>query len=180
MSDLNEDAKKFVDRMEKQMKRGFIQIVVLAMLSNGSSHGYQIIKNFEENPIWNATASSIYPILKSLCEKNFIDYNEKKDGERTRKVYQITKKGEKALELIHERHTKILTSINSIAKLRINDHIKRDSPFPIPRLFLSHVNKIIEGSNSDELHKLKTKIEILIQNLNQLLEKIKNKIDKKE
>ncbi len=180
MSDLNEDAKKFVDRMEKQMKRGFIKIVVLAMLSNGPSHGYQIIKNFEENPIWNATASSIYPILKSLCEKNFIDFDEKKDGERIRKVYQITRKGEKALELIHERHAKILTSINSIAKLRINDHIKMDFPFPIPKLFLSHIKKVIEESSSDDLQKLRTKIEILIKNLNQLLEKIKNKIDKKE
>ncbi|MBY9006552.1 MAG: PadR family transcriptional regulator [Candidatus Lokiarchaeota archaeon] len=182
MSDLNEDAKNFVDKMEKEMKRGFIKIIVLAILANGPSHGYQIIKNIEDNTIWKASASSIYPLLKSLSEKNFINYEEEKDGERIRKVYELTKKGEKALELVHQRHRKILTSIDSIVKMKIKSNSKMPFPFPNPKQMYSYFEKLINESNSEELYNLKTVAKHHVQNLNQLLEKINNKInnDKKQ
>ena len=178
MLDLNEDARKFVERMEKEMKRGFINILVLYMLKNGHSHGYKIIKNIENHTIWHASASSIYPILKKLTEKDFINYDEESDGERNRKVYFLTKKGEKVLEILDEKHREMRSSIDSIIKSRLIGKSKDKFPIPSPSFIISHFDNIIKESDLDDLHKIETKVGHSIEKLKQVHDKIIKKIKK--
>ena len=77
--------------MKPQVKKGILEIFVLAILSKGESYGYQIINDLSDNVI--ITESTLYPILRRLLNQGELEsYNELFQG-RNRKYYRITKKG---------------------------------------------------------------------------------------
>ena len=53
--------------MDVQLKRGVLEICVLAVLNRGESYGYQMIKDLSS--CIEVSESTLYPILKRL-EKN--------------------------------------------------------------------------------------------------------------
>jgi PadR family transcriptional regulator PadR len=77
--------------MKPQVKKGILEIFVLAILSKGESYGYQIINDLSDTVI--ITESTLYPILRRLLNQGELEsYNELFQG-RNRKYYRITKKG---------------------------------------------------------------------------------------
>ena len=77
--------------MDVQIKRGLLEVCVLAALSRGDSYGYQIIKDIE--PFISISESTLYPILRRLEEgKHLTVYSVAHNG-RLRKYYQITDAG---------------------------------------------------------------------------------------
>jgi PadR family transcriptional regulator PadR len=77
--------------MKPQVKKGILEIFVLAILSKGESYGYQIINDLSDTVI--ITESTLYPILRRLLNQGELEsYNELFQG-RNRKYYKITKKG---------------------------------------------------------------------------------------
>lgn len=86
--------------MDAQLKRGLMEICVLAATQGKDTYGYQIIKDI--SPKLEMTESTLYPILKRLETGNFLSvYNVEHNG-RLRKYYRITDAG----------------------KLRINDFVR--------------------------------------------------------
>ena len=77
--------------MKPQMKKGIVEIFVLAILKKGPSYGYKIV--FDLSKYVDISESTLYPILRRL-EKNgeLRTYNELFQG-RNRKYYAITVKG---------------------------------------------------------------------------------------
>ena len=53
--------------MDAQLKRGLLDICVLTAIKNEDSYGYKIIKDLK--PYIELTESTLYTILKRLCEK---------------------------------------------------------------------------------------------------------------
>jgi PadR family transcriptional regulator, regulatory protein PadR len=75
--------------------------IILSVLKNGDSYGYEIVQRVKElthNEIkWQE--ASIYPVLKKLENQGMIkSYWRVKEGERPRKYYTIQSEGEKLLE----------------------------------------------------------------------------------
>lgn len=87
--------------MDNQLKRGFLEISVLAALKNNDLYGYKLIEVL--SPYIEISESTLYPILKRLeaneCLSNYtIEHNS-----RLRKYYKITEKGcEKILVFLEE------------------------------------------------------------------------------
>lgn len=82
--------------MDVQIKRGLLEVCVLAALSRGDSYGYQIIKDIE--PYISISESTLYPILRRLEEgKHLTVYSVAHNG-RLRKYYKITDSGRERLE----------------------------------------------------------------------------------
>lgn len=77
--------------MDAQMKRGFLEACVLAVLARGESYGYQIIK--EVPPTLGLTESTLYPLLKRLEGAGCIAVRSAEHNGRLRKYYRITKQG---------------------------------------------------------------------------------------
>jgi DNA-binding PadR family transcriptional regulator len=50
--------------MDIQLKRGLLDVCVLAAIKNGESYGYQIIKDMK--PYVEISESTLYPILRRL------------------------------------------------------------------------------------------------------------------
>ncbi len=79
--------------MDRELKKGIIEIFVLAALLEESSYGYKIVSDLK--PLIKISESTLYPILRRLEEqKKLKTYNEVIDG-RNRKYYEITNKGKK-------------------------------------------------------------------------------------
>ena len=71
--------------MESQLKRGLIEICVLAAIRKQDSYGYQIIKDI--SPYLSISESTLYPILKRLeSNGNLTVYSIEHNG-RLRKYY---------------------------------------------------------------------------------------------
>lgn len=82
--------------MREQVKKGVLEIFVLAMLTQGDSYGYKIVSDLS-NYI-TISESTLYPILRRLEKSGELKtYNELFQG-RNRKYYQITPKGKKHID----------------------------------------------------------------------------------
>lgn len=77
--------------MDAQIKRGLLEVCVLAALSRGDSYGYQIIKDIE--PYISISESTLYPILRRLEEGKCLTVYSVAHNGRLRKYYQITDAG---------------------------------------------------------------------------------------
>lgn len=77
--------------MDIQIKRGLLDICVLAAIKYKDSYGYQIIKDMK--PYMQISESTLYPILRRLEEGAFLSVYSVEHNGRLRKYYRITEKG---------------------------------------------------------------------------------------
>lgn len=77
--------------MDIQLKRGLLDVCVLAAIQNEESYGYKIIKDLE--PYTKLSESTLYTILKRLDGANMLTVRTAEHGGRLRKYYKITREG---------------------------------------------------------------------------------------
>jgi PadR family transcriptional regulator PadR len=77
--------------MDNQLKRGLLDVCVLAAIKNEDSYGYQIIKDVR--PYVELSESTLYTILKRLELAEMLTVQSSEHGGRLRKYYYITRKG---------------------------------------------------------------------------------------
>ena len=77
--------------MDIQLKRGLLEVSVLAAIKDQDSYGYQIIKDMK--PYLALSESTLYTILKRLETANMLTVRTAEHGGRLRKYYQITDSG---------------------------------------------------------------------------------------
>ena len=77
--------------MDIQLKRGILDVCVLAAIKDADSYGYQIIKDLK--PYIDLSESTLYTILKRLETAGMLTVRTSEHGGRLRKYYHITKAG---------------------------------------------------------------------------------------
>ncbi len=77
--------------MDVQLKRGLLDVCVLAAIKHKDSYGYQIIKDMK--PYVVLSESTLYTILKRLETAQMLTVRTAEHGGRLRKYYHITKLG---------------------------------------------------------------------------------------
>ena len=82
--------------MDIQLKRGLLDVCVLAAIKNADSYGYQIIKDMK--PYLALSESTLYTILKRLEAAELLTVRSAEHGGRLRKYYRITEKGIRRIE----------------------------------------------------------------------------------
>lgn len=82
--------------MDIQMKRGLLDVCVLAAIKDEDSYGYQIIKDVK--PYVEISESTLYPILRRLESTELLTVRTAEHNGRLRKYYHITEKGLKRIE----------------------------------------------------------------------------------
>lgn len=83
--------------MDIQIKRGLLDVCVLAAIKDEDSYGYRIIKDVK--PYVEISESTLYPILRRLETASLLTVRTAEHNGRLRKYYHITEKG---LERIKE------------------------------------------------------------------------------
>lgn len=82
--------------MDVQLKRGLLEVCVLAAIKTGDSYGYQIIKDMK--PYLALSESTLYTVLKRLEAAELLTVRTAEHNGRLRKYYHITEAGRQRLE----------------------------------------------------------------------------------
>ena len=82
--------------MDIQLKRGMLDVCVLAAIQNEDSYGYKIIKDLA--PDIELSESTLYTILKRLESAQMLTVYSMEHGGRLRKYYHITDRGRERIE----------------------------------------------------------------------------------
>lgn len=80
--------------------RASLNYFVLMLLRTNPKHGYMLMQDIERHTQghWRPSHSAIYKLLNRLETDGYITSWEEKDGERVRRVYQISEEGVALLE----------------------------------------------------------------------------------
>lgn len=87
--------RKGVSNMDVQLKRGLLDVCVLAAIEQEDSYGYQIIKDMQ--PYVELSESTLYPILRRLESADCLSVRSAEHNGRLRKYYHITPQGRQRL-----------------------------------------------------------------------------------
>jgi transcriptional regulator, padR family len=93
--------------MDIQLKRGLLDVCVLAAIKNEDSYGYKIIKDMK--PYLELSESTLYTILKRLETAEMLTVRTSEHGGRLRKYYHITKAGLRRLEEFKEEWREVMS-----------------------------------------------------------------------
>ena len=77
--------------MDVQLKRGMLDVCVLAAIKSEDSYGYKIIKDVK--PYIELSESTLYTILKRLESAKMLTVHSLEHNGRLRKYYHITETG---------------------------------------------------------------------------------------
>ena len=100
--------------MDIQLKRGLLDVCVLAAIKNEDSYGYKIIKDM--NPYLELSESTLYTILKRLETGKMLTVRSVEHEGRLRKYYHITAKGIERIEEFREDWKEILSIYHFIVR----------------------------------------------------------------
>lgn len=100
--------------MDIQLKRGLLDVCVLAAIKNGDSYGYQIMKDMK--PYLELSESTLYTILKRLETAHMLTVRSQEHDGRLRKYYHITEQGIERLEEFREDWKEILSIYRFITR----------------------------------------------------------------
>jgi PadR family transcriptional regulator PadR len=100
--------------MDIQLKRGLLDVCVLAAIKNQDSYGYKIIKDMK--PYIELSESTLYTILKRLEMADMLTVHTLEHGGRLRKYYHITDVGLKRIEDFKIEWEEILSIYRFVTK----------------------------------------------------------------
>ena len=100
--------------MDVQLKRGLLDVCVLAAIKNQDSYGYKIIKDMK--PYLELSESTLYTILKRLEAAQMLTVRTAEHGGRLRKYYHITAQGLRRIEEFRTEWQEILSIYRFVTK----------------------------------------------------------------
>lgn len=100
--------------MDVQLKRGLLDVCVLAAIRSEDSYGYQIIKDMK--PYIELSESTLYTILKRLETAKMLTVHTLEHDGRLRKYYHITDEGLKRIEEFRADWKEILSIYRFVTK----------------------------------------------------------------
>ncbi len=100
--------------MDIQLKRGLLDVCVLAAIKSEDSYGYKIIKDMK--PYIELSESTLYTILKRLETADMLTVRTTEHEGRLRKYYHITQKGLNRIEDFKDEWKEILSIYQFVTK----------------------------------------------------------------
>jgi PadR family transcriptional regulator PadR len=100
--------------MDVQLKRGLLDICVLAAIKDEESYGYQIVKDMK--PYVDISESTLYPILRRLETAELLTVRSAEHNGRLRKYYRITDAGLSRIRAFKEEWREIMSIYSFVTK----------------------------------------------------------------
>jgi PadR family transcriptional regulator PadR len=91
--------------MDIQLKKGLLELMVLASIKYEDSYGYKIIQDISS--IIEVSESTLYPILKRLEKQKLVKSYNTTYNSRIRKYYKIITKGREKLSKATEDYEEV-------------------------------------------------------------------------
>src|SRR5215469_4752239 len=107
--------------LDRELKKGSAELLVLSLLEGRQRHGYEISKQieYESGGVLVFNVASLYPLLYRLEKRGWIQGRwVDKPGQRRRRYYQITPQGRKILKAQRNNWKAFVAAIGRIAGVR--------------------------------------------------------------
>ena len=105
--------------MDIQLKRGLLDVCVLAAIKDEDSYGYKIIKDLK--PCIELSESTLYTILKRLESAKMLTVRSAEHEGRLRKYYRITDAGIKRIEEFKTEWKEVISIYRFVTKEEGNE-----------------------------------------------------------
>jgi DNA-binding PadR family transcriptional regulator len=113
-------AETFHDRATQELKRGVLQVAVLALLRR-RTYGYDLLRVLSERG-FAAEEGTLYPVLRRLEGEGLLASEWDTSGSRPRKYYESTDTGRAALSALTAEWSRVDTSLRSVLHESENGH----------------------------------------------------------
>lgn len=102
--------------IDKSLISGSTSMLILRLLEDKDMYGYEMIENLEKksNNVFTLKAGTLYPLLHSLEEKDYLTAYEDEVNGKVRKYYSITKNGKKYLKSKKEEWNEYQTAVLNV------------------------------------------------------------------
>jgi len=110
-----------VSLLERELKRGSAEVLILALLEQRQRHGYEIGRLIEERSRGAISfhIASLYPTLYRLEDKELIEGRwVERSGQRRRRYYRLTAAGRKVLASQRSVWDQFFVALNRVARIR--------------------------------------------------------------
>jgi PadR family transcriptional regulator len=107
--------------LERELKRGSTEVLILALLEDRQRHGYEIGRLIDERSEGTISfhVASLYPTLYRLEDKGLIDGRwVEKAGQRRRRYYRLTLAGRKMLASQRTTWQTFFLALDRVAGIR--------------------------------------------------------------
>lgn len=102
--------------IDKSLIQGSLSMLILRLLEEKDMYGYEMIEMLrgKSNNVFELKAGSLYPLLHSLEEKNFVTSYEDDSSGKTRKYYHLSGEGKRFLKEKKEEWEVYSTAVSSV------------------------------------------------------------------
>lgn len=106
--------------LDRELKKGSTELLVLSLVEERSRHGYEIGKLIEERSrgVVQLHVASLYPLLYRLERRGWLAGRwVEKPGERRRRFYRLTPAGRKVLDAQRAAWQQFVVAVRRVARL---------------------------------------------------------------
>ena len=146
---------------KKLLFKGYLKLLVLAILDKGPMHAYGIIKELEKSSGFKPSPGALYPILKRLLREGLVEAEPGGHETPGTRLYKITSKGR---EFLDARKSELDEAMRVVRSWRRFQEIKGYRVFHVVDEILDVVNTLDEKKLS-ELRKLIAEFELNVLKL---------------
>lgn len=100
-----------------QLRKGLVELAVLAVLREGEAYGYQILQKLTEVDGFAITESTVYPILARLSQDGLVKVRAAPSpAGPPRRYYRLTSLGQARLREMNDHWKHVQDSLNDLLK----------------------------------------------------------------
>jgi transcriptional regulator len=110
-----------INKLERELKRGSAELLILALLEERQRHGYEIGRLIADRSggAINFHIASLYPTLYRLEDRGLIEGRwVERAGQRRRRYYRLTREGRGVLARQRGTWDTFFAALNRVARIR--------------------------------------------------------------
>jgi PadR family transcriptional regulator PadR len=102
-------------RWETQLRKGVVELAVLAVIARGETYGYRIVEELRRSDGLAFTESTVYPVLTRLARDGFLAIRmEASPSGPSRRYYGLTPDGQRHFRLMAASWTTVAGSLSGL------------------------------------------------------------------
>ena len=100
---------------ESQLRKGVVELAVLASIGHGESYGYRIVSDLQRLDGLELTESTVYPVLARLAREGILAIRtEESPAGPNRRYYRLTAAGRERLRRMTESWRTVSESLKGL------------------------------------------------------------------
>lgn len=104
-----------MNRWESQLRKGVVELAVLAVIARGETYGYEIVERLRNRDGLGFTESTVYPVLTRLAREGALAVrSEASPSGPTRRYYRLSSAGEQRFRTLAESWQTLSRSLTQL------------------------------------------------------------------